>query len=65
MDIENATTFGDQGGIDVEIFLQFRGQTGRFGKVVSHGAVCDGDLHGLILGSRVKKTRLVRKGLRP
>ena len=50
MDIEDAAAAREEGGIECEIILQFRGQTGRFGKIVSHLAVCDGDLHGAILG---------------
>lgn len=61
MDIENPADFRDEGCIDVEILLQFRGQTGRFRKVVSHGAVSDGNLHGFILGSFYGDTSRIQK----
>lgn len=47
MNIEDAAAARDEGDIDLEILLQFRGQTGRFRKVVSHLAVFDGDFHDL------------------
>ena len=55
-DVEHAATaFGEfrVHGISV---LQFRGQTGRVGKVISNTAIKNVDVHTLLLGLRFRAT---------
>jgi len=48
-DIEDTLSSGDEFGSQAHGFLDFSGQTGRSGQVVSDRAVSNDDLHGAIM----------------